>query len=77
VIGSLKKATQEAGEATTATSTVRRGQKRKSTALEAEANPPDVRARLSVPKGKVARVSHVQAAEAAGTPWTAPFAKMY
>jgi hypothetical protein len=72
-----KNATQEAGEAATATSTVRRGRKRKSTALEAEANPPDGGAGPSVPKGKVARVSHVQAAEAAETSWTAPVAKMY
>jgi hypothetical protein len=68
---------QEAAEATTALSTVRRGRKRKSAALEAEADPPDVGAGLLVLKGKVARVSYVQAAEAVETPWTALVAKMY
>jgi protein-tyrosine-phosphatase len=72
-----KKAKQEAGEATTAIITMRRGQKRKSTTLEVEANSPNVKAGLSVPKGKVARVSDVQAAEAAGVLWMAPVAKMY
>lgn len=72
-----KKATQEAGEATTATSTVRRGRKRKRTTLEVEADSLNVEAGPSVPKGKVARVSDVQAAEAAGVLWMAAVAKMY
>jgi hypothetical protein len=70
-----KKARQEAGEATTATSTVRRGRKRKRTTLEVEANSLNVEAGPSVPKGKVARVSDVQAAEAAGVLWMAPVPK--
>jgi hypothetical protein len=72
-----KSATQEAVEPTASTSTVRRGRKRKSTALEVEANSPNVEAGPSVPKGKVARVSNVQAAEAAEVLWMAPVAKMY
>jgi hypothetical protein len=72
-----KKAKQEAGEARTATSTVRRGRKRKRTTLEVEANSPSVEAGPSAPKGKVARVSDVQAAETAGVLWMAPVAKMY
>jgi hypothetical protein len=66
-----KNATQEGAEVTTPISMVRRSWKRKSTAL------PNVEAGPSVPKGKVTRVSDVQAAEAAEAPWTAPFAKMY
>ena len=56
-----KNVTQEAVEATTSASTVRRGRKRKGTMLEAEANSADVGAGPSIPKGKVARVSLVQA----------------
>lgn len=44
---------------------------------EVEANSPDVGAGLLVPKGKVARVSNVKAAEATGVPWAAPVANMY
>jgi hypothetical protein len=62
-----KSATQETAEATGSTSTVRCDRKRKSTALEAEAGP-------SVPKGKVARMSGVQAV---AEPWIAPVARMY
>jgi hypothetical protein len=61
-----RNAIEEAAEATTATSLIRRGRKRKSTALEKEVNSLYVVAGPSVPKGKVARVSDVQAAEAAG-----------
>jgi hypothetical protein len=72
-----KDATQEAVEAT-ATSTVRRGRKRKSTALATEAaESPGVDIGPSVPKSKVARVSNNKAAEAAGVPWAALVANMY
>jgi hypothetical protein len=71
-----KDATQAAAEATTSASTTKRGRKRKSTALEVEADSLNVGAKRSVPKRKVARVSEVQV-EATGAPWTAPFAKMY
>jgi hypothetical protein len=72
-----KNATQDAVEATTSTSTVKRGRKRESTALEVAANSPNVEAGPSEPKGKVARVSDVQVAEATEVPWTAPVANMY
>ncbi|EMD95284.1 hypothetical protein COCHEDRAFT_1027758 [Bipolaris maydis C5] len=65
-----KNAAQETAEAAASTSTVRRGLKQKSTESEAEAGP-------SVPKGKAARVSYVQAADTARAPWMAPVAKMY
>ncbi|KAJ6267361.1 hypothetical protein PSV08DRAFT_157423, partial [Bipolaris maydis] len=65
-----KNAAQETAKATAPTSAVRRDLKRKSTESEAEAGP-------SVPKGKVARVSHVQAADTARAPWMAPVARMY
>ncbi|KAH4330485.1 hypothetical protein HBH98_256180 [Parastagonospora nodorum] len=74
----FKNATQEAVEATTSAGTVKRGRKRKSTALEVEANYSiDGDANQATPKRKVARVSKVQIAEATGVPWTAPCAKMY
>ncbi|KAH3955985.1 hypothetical protein HBI26_254390 [Parastagonospora nodorum] len=72
-----KNATQEGAEATTPISMVRRGRKRGGTALEVEANLPNVEAGPSVPKGKVARVSDVQAAEAAELLCTVPVVKMY
>jgi hypothetical protein len=72
-----KSATQKAVEAMTSASTVKRGRKRKSTALEVEANSPNVEAGPSVRKGKVARVSGVQTVEAAGALWLASVAKMY
>ncbi|KAI2475622.1 hypothetical protein Ptr902_12947 [Pyrenophora tritici-repentis] len=50
--------TQDGLEATPSASTKRRGQKRKSTALEVEANPLDFGAGPSVLKDKVAKVSH-------------------
>jgi hypothetical protein len=62
---------------TLSASTKGRGRKRKSTALEVEANSLDFGAGPSVPKDKVAKVSHVQAAEAVGVPFIAPVAKMY
>ncbi|KAE8821929.1 hypothetical protein PTNB85_10567 [Pyrenophora teres f. teres] len=65
-----KNTVQETAEATASTSTVRRGRKRKSTVLEAEAG-------RSMPKGKAARVSDMEAAEAGGAPWIAPVARMY
>lgn len=67
-----KNATQVVVETTATVSTMRRGQKRKIAALGAKANSLDVG---PGPKGKVARVSHVMAAEV--TPRTAPCAKMY
>jgi hypothetical protein len=51
----------------------KRGQKRKSTALEAEA---DLEAGSSVPKGKVARTSDKTAIDIE-VPWRALLAKMY
>ncbi|KAH7548768.1 hypothetical protein BM1_10934 [Bipolaris maydis] len=65
-----KNAMQEPAEATASTNTVRRGRKRKSTEVEAEDG-------SSVPRGKAARVSDVQAAEAGGAPWTVPVARIY
>jgi hypothetical protein len=69
--------TQDAVEATPSAITKRRGQKRKSTALEVEANSLDFGAGALVPKDKVAKVSHVQAAEAVRVPFMAPVAKTY
>jgi len=69
--------TQDAVGASLSASTTRRSQKRKRTALEVEANSLDFRAGLSVSKAKVAKVSHVQAAEAVGVPFMAPVAKIY
>jgi hypothetical protein len=69
--------TQDAVETTLSASTKGRGRKRKSTALEVEANSLDFGAGPSAPKDKVAKVSHVQAAEAVGVPFMAPVAKMY
>jgi hypothetical protein len=72
-----KNATQEVVEAMTSASTIKRGRKRKSTALEVEANSVDGEANQVTPKRKVARVSNVQVAEATRVPWVAPLAKMY
>jgi hypothetical protein len=72
-----KNAKKDAAEATTSASTIRRGWKRKSTALEVGVDSLNVGAKKSVPKRKVARVSDVQVAEATGVQWIAPFAKMY
>jgi hypothetical protein len=69
--------TQDAVEVTSSASTKRRRQKRKSTALEVEANSLGFGAGPSVPKETVAKVSHVQATEALGVPFMAPVAKMY
>jgi hypothetical protein len=77
VFGPLKTAYRDQVERLEpSTGTVRRGRKRKSTALEVEANWPDVETSSSVQKGD-ARVSNVQEAEATGVLWTAPIAKMY
>ena len=65
-----KDAAKEAGKG-------KRGRKRKNTALEAEANPQNIEAGLSVPKRKVARVNKGKVAEATEVPWKAPLAKMY
>lgn len=72
-----KNATQEVVKATTSAGTVKRGWKRKSTTLEAEANSVDGEANQAMPKRKVARVSNTEVAEATGVPWVAPLAKMY
>ena len=61
---------QETADPTESTTTVRRGRKRKSAALEAEASPP-------VPIGKAARMSDAQAAEAGGVSQIAPVARLY
>jgi hypothetical protein len=63
-----RNATQEVVEATTSADTVKHGRKRKNTVLEAEVISGDVRAGPSMPRGKVARVSNVKAAEATGVP---------
>jgi hypothetical protein len=72
-----RKATQEAVEATTSTSMIIRGRKRKSTALGVEANSLDGEANQAMPKRKVAKASNAEVAEATGVPWVAPLAKMY
>jgi hypothetical protein len=55
--------------------TIKRGRKRKSTALEVEANSLDDETKQAMLKRKVARASDVQVAE--GVLWVAPLAKMY
>ena len=72
-----KNATQEAVEAIISAGTVKRGRKRKSTALEVEANSVDGEANQAKSKRKAARVSNVKAPEATGMSWVAPLAKMY
>jgi hypothetical protein len=72
-----KNATQEVIETTTSASTIKRGRKHKSAALEVEANSADGDANQSVPKRKVARANNVQVAEATEVSWVAPLAKMY
>lgn len=65
-----KNAAQDTAEATASTDTLRRGRKRKSTESEAETGP-------SVRKGKVARMSDIQAVEATEMLETPPVAKLY